>query len=44
MENYGNNLTFISKKEKAHQNSVREIIRFNNLIISCSNDKSIKIW
>ena len=40
----GNNLTFISKKEKAHQNSIYEIIRFNNLIISCSYDKSIKIW
>ena len=40
----GNNLTLVSKKEKAHQDSVREIIRFNNLIISCSNDKSIKIW
>ena len=40
----GNNLTLVSKKEKAHQDSVREIIRVINLIISCSNDKSIKIW
>ena len=39
-----NNLTFISKKEKAHQGTIREIIRFNNLIISCSDDYSIKIW
>ena len=40
----GNNLTFVNKKEKAHQDSIREIIRFNNLIISCSDDHSIKIW
>jgi len=40
----GNNLTFVNKKEKAHQDSIYEIIRFNNLIISCSNDNSIKIW
>ncbi len=40
----GNNLTFVNKKEKAHQNSIREIIRFNNSIISCSYDHSIKIW
>jgi len=40
----GNNLTLVSKKEKAHQNNIREIMRFNNLIISCSDDKSIKIW
>ena len=40
----GNNLTFVNKKEKAHQNAIREIIRFNNLIISCSDEHSIKIW
>ena len=39
-----NNLTLVCKKEKAHQNSIREIIRFNNLIISCSCDYSIKVW
>ena len=40
----GNNLTFVNKKEKAHQSYICEIIRFNNLIISCSLDHSIKIW
>ena len=40
----GNNLTFVNKKEKAHQNNINEIIRFNNSIISCSYDHSIKIW
>ena len=39
-----NNLTFISRKEKAHQGTIREIIRFNDLIISCSDDNSIKVW
>ena len=39
-----NNLTLVCKKEKAHQDSIREIIRFDNLIISCSDDKSIKVW
>ena len=39
-----NNLTFISRKEKAHQQTIREIIRFNDLIISCSDDNSIKVW
>ena len=39
-----NNLTLICKKEKAHQDYVREIIRFNDLIISCSSDKCIKVW
>ena len=38
------NLELISKKEKAHQNNIREIIRFNKFIISCSDDHSIKIW
>ena len=40
----GNNLTFVNKKEKAHQSDINEIIRFNNSIISCSYDYSIKIW
>jgi WD40 repeat protein len=39
-----NNLTLVCKKEKAHQNYIREIIRFDNLIISCSDDNSIKVW
>ena len=39
-----NNLTLICKKEKALQGTVREIIRFNDLIISCSDDKCIKVW
>jgi len=38
------NLELIRKKEKAHQNNIREIIRFNNFIMSCSVDGSIKIW
>ena len=40
----GNNLTFVSKKENAHKGSIYEIIRFNDLVISCSADNSIKIW
>jgi len=39
-----NNLTLVCKKEKAHQNTINEIIGFNNLIISCSDDHSIKVW
>ena len=39
-----NNLIFISKKEKAHQDWIGELIRFDDLIISCSYDNSIKIW
>ena len=39
-----NNLTFVSKKEKAHQGYITEIIIYNDLIISCSDDKSIKVW
>ena len=39
-----NNLTLICKKEKAHQSSIRDIIKFNDLIISCSSDNSIKVW
>ena len=39
-----NNLTFVSKKENAHQKTIREIIYFNNFIVSCSGDFSIKAW
>ena len=40
-----NNLTFVCKKERAHQKAyIKEIIRFNDLIVSCSDDCSIKIW
>ena len=39
-----NNLKLVGKKEKAHQSSIIEIIRFNNSIASCSNDNTIKIW
>ena len=39
-----NNLELISKKEKAHQSTIYEIIKFGKLIVSCSYDKSIKIW
>jgi WD40 repeat protein len=39
-----NNLKLVGKKEKSHQSSIIEIIRFNNSIASCSNDNTIKIW
>ena len=39
-----NNLTLLYKKENAHQSSIIKIIRFDKYIISCSYDKSIKIW
>ena len=39
-----NNLSLISQKENVHQGSVIEIIKFGNSIVTCSNDKSIKIW
>ena len=39
-----NNLTLISKKEKAHQSKIYQLIRFNHYIASCSEDHSIKIW
>ena len=39
-----NKLTFLNKKEKAHQTYIYEIIKFNNFIISCSYDGSIKVW
>ena len=38
-----NNLTYISKKEKANYFGIIKIIRFNNFITSCSKD-SIKFW
>ena len=40
----GNNLCFLNKKQKAHNKCIRDIIRFNNSIISCSDDYLIKIW
>ena len=40
----GNNLIFVNKKENAHKKGIRDIIRFSNTIISCSDDYSIKIW
>ena len=39
-----NNLTLISKKEKAHQSSIYKIIKFRKNIVTCSADKSLKIW
>ena len=39
-----NNLTLLYKKENAHQSTIYKIIRFDKYIISCSDDKSIKIW
>ena len=39
-----NNITFVIKKEKAHERNIYEIIKFNDLIISCSFDNSIRIW
>ena len=39
-----NNLTLISKKEKAHQSYIHKIIKFNKNIVTCSDDTSIKIW
>ena len=39
-----NNLTLISKKEKAHQSSIYKIIKFRKNIVTCSDDKSLKIW
>ena len=39
-----NNLSLISQKENVHQSSVIEIIKFGNSIVTCSCDKSIKIW
>ena len=39
-----NSLELTSKKEKAHQSTIYEIIKFGKLIASCSYDKSLKIW
>ena len=39
-----NNLELISEKEKAHQSTIYEIIKFGGLIVTCSYDQSIKIW
>ena len=39
-----NNLQLISQKENVHQSSIIEIIKFGNSIVTCSWDKSIKIW
>ena len=39
-----NNLTLISKKEKAHQDYIYKIIKFRKNIVTCSCDKSLKIW
>ena len=39
-----NNLIIAGKKRMAHQSTIYKIIRFNNSIITCSSDKSIKIW
>ncbi len=39
-----NNLTLISKKEKAHQDYICKIIKFRKNIVTCSVDKSLKIW
>ena len=38
------NLSYINKKENAHQKSIREIIKLDNSIVTCSDDHSIKIW
>ena len=41
----GNNLIFISKKEKAHSGNINAILSLGNgFIASCSDDSSIKIW
>ena len=41
----GDNLILISKKEKAHDNYINVLLNMGNgLIVSGSNDNSIKIW
>ena len=41
----GDNLILISKKEKAHDNEINVLLNMGNgLIVSGSDDKSIKIW
>ena len=39
-----NNLTLISKKGNAHQGYIYKIIKFYKNIVTCSADKSLKIW
>ena len=38
------NLTLVHKKEKSHESCINQMIHFDKLIISCSDDYSIKIW
>ena len=38
------NLTLVHKKEKSHESIIYQMIHFDKLIISCSDDYSIKIW
>ena len=41
----GDNLILISKKEKAHDNNIHVLLNLGNgLIVSGSNDSTIKIW
>ena len=41
----GDNLILISKKEKAHDNYIDVLLNMGNrLIVSGSDDNSIKIW
>ena len=39
-----NNLTLIFKKGNAHQGTIYKIIKFYKNIVTCSADKSLKIW
>ena len=41
----GDNLILISKKEKAHDDYITDLLNLGNgHIASCSRDKTIKIW
>ena len=41
----GDNLILISKKEKAHDGDIADLLNLGNgHIASCSRDKTIKIW
>ena len=41
----GDNLILISKKEKAHDRAITDLLNLGNgNIASCSDDKTIKIW
>ena len=41
----GDNLILISKKEKAHDDYIYDLLNLGNgYIASCSGDKTIKIW